>query len=129
MPIRDDAAANASLDNDYGSTKGPNAPAAHELTLFNGDPSAGGSEVTDAPRVTVANDGTNWPTAASNRQKVGIAHTFGGTATYALEGTHWALIDAADGTTMWDTGELAEIVTEPTDTVTPVVFIPAADEE
>lgn len=46
MPMRDEAARNASLDNDYGPTAGPNAPAGgHDLALFVGDPMTIGVEV------------------------------------------------------------------------------------
>lgn len=46
MPMRDEAARNASLDNDYGTTRGPNAPSAgHDLALFDGDPMTTGVEV------------------------------------------------------------------------------------
>lgn len=106
--IRDTAAQNKSLDNDYGATHGPNAPASHSLALFAGDPNLTGTELTSAggyARVTVTNNGTNWP-AAANGVKVCAVQTFPvSTAAWSDVATHWALFD---GTTCWDTGTLDE---------------------
>jgi hypothetical protein len=127
--IRDTAAQNKSLDNDYGATKGANAPASHVLALFAGDPNLTGVELTSAggyARVTVTNNGTNWP-AASDGLKVAAAQSFpASTAAWSDVATHWALFDAADGTTCWDTGTLDEEIDVSaagvTASVTPKVF-------
>src|SRR5690349_21683106 len=106
--IRDTAAQNKSLDNDYGATKGANAPASHALALFAGDPNLDGTELTATggyARATVANNGTNWP-AAADGVKVAAAQAFPtSTGPWSDVATHWALFD---GTTCWDTGVLDE---------------------
>lgn len=116
MPIRDTAAMNASLNNDYGATKGPNAPASHELALFDGDPmidalDGGGVEVAalDCPgyaRVTLAND-AGWLAAADGMKKrAALAQFPATTGEWLTPVTHWALI--ASGGVVWDCGPLTE---------------------
>lgn len=103
MPL-DAEAMNASLKNDYGSTKGPNAPASHQVYLFNGHPALGGTQLTTgytAP--TVTNNGTSWP-APSFGRLTGAVVAFNFTATLSLPATHWALL-GADGF-WWDGGEV-----------------------
>ena len=123
MTLLSDAAANASLDFSYGASKAAGAPASHELALFVGDPSLGGTEL-DASggyaRVTVTNNGTNWP-AAANRAKTSAAQAFP-TSTGAWSGvaTHWALISGAD---TWDTGELDVEIDVTAAGVTPSVAV------
>ena len=136
MPIKDEAAMNASLDNDYGSSKGPNSPTTHQFALFVGDPqidlvNGGGYEVNSAncpgyARVTVANNGTVWAPADG-----GLKETIDGitlpppTDEWVDEPTHWSLI--ASGEVVWDTGPFTEpmqITGESVDgiVVRPVVF-------
>lgn len=107
MPIRDIAAQNASLANDYGASRGPNSAASHQLCLFAGDPNDGGTELTSAggyARVTLTNDGTNWP-APANGEVTGVKATFPqSTGAWSDDATHWALL-GSDGL-WWDTGEL-----------------------
>jgi hypothetical protein len=110
---------NLSLDLYYGANKGSIAASAHELALFVGDPSLGTStELTSAggyARVTVANDGTNWPAAAAGA-KTSAAVTFAD-STDAWSGvpTHWQLFNVDTGE-MGDSGVIPEsspvIVTE-----------------
>lgn len=107
--IRDTAAQNKSLDNDYGATKGANAPASHTFHLFAGDPripeaDGGGVELTTGyTPPTITNNGTSWP-AAANGEKVGASVSVTSTAALADTATHWAL-KGSDGL-WWDTGEL-----------------------
>ena len=127
--IRDTAAQNKSLDNDYGATKGANAPASHTFHLFAGDPripeaDGGGVELTTGyTPPTITNNGASWP-AAANGAKTGavVALTF--TADLADGATHWAL-KGSDGY-WWDTGELdSEISAAASGTsknVVPVIF-------
>lgn len=107
--LLDTAAQNASLDNDYGATKGANAPASHEVALFDGDPSNGGAELTSTggyARVTVTNNGTNWP-AAADGAKTSATVTFPtATAAWSDTATHFVLFDHADSVTRWDSGLL-----------------------
>lgn len=117
MALLDTAAQNASLDNDYGATKGPNSPASLQLALFRGDPSDGGVELDAAggyARVTVTNDGTNFP-AAADGQKTCAAQNFPtSTAQWTVAGVpdvadYFAFIDASTGT-RWDSGQLSDPV-------------------
>ena len=122
MPIRDIAAMNASLDNDYGATHGPNAPASHELALFDGDPMTDGVELTGYGRATVANDAT-WAAAADGQKQTVAPVQMPDVAGEQDEATYWGLFD---GTTMWDCAPLTESVqvTEagPGPLVSPVIF-------
>lgn len=105
MPL-DAAAQNKSLANDYGATKGANAPASHTLHLFAGHPAAGGTQLTagyTAP--TVTNNGTAWP-APSFGRLTGAVVTITYTALLASPATHWAL-KGSDGY-WWDVGEVPE---------------------
>ena len=112
MAIRDEAAMNASLDNDYGTTRGPNSPAAHELALFMGDPMTDGVEVTATnddgqatgyARATIA--AADWQPAANGEKSAGAVTFPAATAAYPSSVTHFALI--AGGVT-WDCAPLAE---------------------
>lgn len=113
MPIRDVAAMNASLNNDYGVSTGPNAPASHECALFNGDPlideaDGGGVELnsTDCPgyaRVLLSQAG--WP-AAVDGVKSRLVTFPDATGEWSVGATHWALI--ATGEVFWDCGEIPD---------------------
>lgn len=106
MPIRDVAAMNASLDNDYGTTRGPASPSSHSLALFFGDPMTDGVEVSGGGYARVTVLASKWLPASS-----GYKSTNGGvqfptvTAAWADSPTHWALLD---GSTMWDCAKLLE---------------------
>jgi hypothetical protein len=115
MALLDIGPQNASLDNDYGSTKGPNAAVSHLFALYAGDPATGvGVELDIAggyDRVAMPNDGTSWPTAAADGAKTAAAvqlptstgpWTVGGSPAVA---THFVLL-APDGVTRWDSGRL-----------------------
>lgn len=146
MPIRDVAAQNASLDNDYGATHGPNAPAVHYLALFSGDPmvdvaEGGGVEIastTDVDdgaggtttvangyaRVAVANDAT-WAAADGGRKETVDPVQFADAlAEWPATVTHFALLDA--GGVMWDCAPLADPVdvtgAGPGPAVVPAIF-------
>lgn len=112
MTLLDPAAQSASLDNDYGATKGPNAPATLEVALFTGDPLLGGTELAATggyARVVVPNDGTTWPNAASAGSKTSAQVSFGTSTDAWSDVAAWfVLFDHADGVTRWDDGELAD---------------------
>lgn len=116
--IRDVAARNASLANDYGATPGPHAPTAHQLAIFHGHPALGGVEISGGgyARIVVTNDGTAWP-APTGGQLTGADQVLALTSDPGETGTHFALFDNVDGTTCWDCGELA----------TELVFVAAGD--
>jgi hypothetical protein len=108
MPLRDTTAMNASLDNDYGTTHGPNSPTSgHEVCLFIGDPLTTGVEASGGgyARVTLAHSG--WAAAAAGYKAPTNPVQFPATtAAWTGEVTHWALISHDDHTTMWDCGPL-----------------------
>lgn len=120
MPILSTAAQNASLDNDYGATRGSNAPSAHQVALFNGDPNGDGVEISDTTeteagtvpngyeRVTIPNNGTTWAPAADGRKETAAPVVFAVPTEAWEDVTHFVLFDDADGTTGWDSGALLE---------------------
>lgn len=92
---------NLSLDLYYGANKGSIAASAHELALFVGDPSLGTSTELTAvggyARVTIANNGTNWP-AATGGAKTSAPVTFADpTGAWPDVPTHWQLFNADTG--------------------------------
>ena len=115
MPIRDVAAMNRSLDNDYGTTRGPNAAASHQLALFDGDPmldpiDGGGTELSavDNPgyaRVTI--NPADWAAAVNGMKELTAPKEFPDpTAQWLSSATHWALIET--GEIFWDVGPLTD---------------------
>lgn len=114
MPVRSTTAMNKSLDNDYGASKGANAPASHQLALFSSDPmlvdDPATVELTSAAcpgyaRVTI-NNGAAWA-AAANGQKALAAGSVAFPATtgeWASAATHWGLY-GSDGS-WWDCAPL-----------------------
>lgn len=120
MPLKSLTAQAASLDNDYGSTRGPNAPASLIFRIFVGDPMGDGVEMpatTDidgvptangyAP-VTVPNDDATWlPADVTDGSKATNPLTFPTSlAPYPEIGTHMQVEDAATGA-VWDCVALA----------------------
>lgn len=108
--LLDPAAQSASLDNDYGATKGANAAAAHEVALFNGDPTQGGTELDSTvggyARVVLTNNGTNWPAASSGAKTSAAVPFAASTAAWSDTATWFVLFDHADSVTRWDAGLL-----------------------
>lgn len=122
------AAQNASLSFSYGATKAASAPATFELALFAGDPATTGTELAATggyARVTVTNNGTNFP-APADGQLTGAFQAFPvSTAAWSGVASHWALIDAATDD-IWDADALEEeIVVDAagaTPSVRPVIY-------
>lgn len=107
MPLASVAAQNASLDNDYGTTRGPNAADSHELALFSGDPMLGGVEISGGGYVRATVLPADWGAAAGGAKSATV--TFPDTTSEWLTNvTHWLLLDAADSTTRWDSASFAE---------------------
>lgn len=106
-------AQNASLDNDYGATKGPNAAANLEVALYDGDPSIDGAELTSTGgyvATSFANDGTTWPTAATAGSKTtAVLSLFTSTAALSDTASWFVLRDPLTGD-LWDAGALTEEV-------------------
>lgn len=127
MSLLSTAAQNASLDNDYGATKGAASPANLEVALFNGDPLLGGTELTATGgyvAVTVGNDGTTWPSAATSGGKTTSTIAFAtSTDAWSDVATFFVLRDASTGD-QWDSGPLTDEIsvetsgTEVTTTIT-----------
>lgn len=124
MTLLDPAAQSASLDNDYGATKGPNAPASLQVALFTDDPLLGGTELAAVggyARAVVPNDGTTWPAAASAGSKSSAVISFGTSSAAWSDTASWfVLFDAATGT-RWDDGPL-DVEVDVTESGTPVVM-------
>ena len=98
----DSAAQVKFLLNNFGATKGANAPASHVLHLFGSD---GTQLTTGYTPPTITNNGTSWP-APTNPPLVGATVTITYTATLTQPATHWALL-GSDGY-WWGGGEVPE---------------------
>lgn len=106
MALVSQTAQEASLDNDYGTTRGPNALASHELALYDGDPREEGVEISGNgyARVTVA--AADWALASDGYKTLTTPVTFPApTAEWPLTVRYWALLG---GGVMWDSGPFAE---------------------
>jgi len=110
MPLRDTAAMDASLDNDYGLTAGPHSPpGGHVMALYVGDPMTPDSEElnsTDDPgyareAVTQA----MWNDSEDGYKSTDPVQFNDSTGPWLHEATHWALLD---GDVMWDCAPLVE---------------------
>lgn len=135
MPIRDVEAMNASLDNDYGTTRGPNSPTSHYLALFMGDPLTDGVEVpalndellpTGYARVEITP--SMWEPAADGEKQLTDFVAFPATLNeWPAAVTHFALFSPTG--VMWDCSILEEelVVTGPGDSPTVLVKIFHAD--
>lgn len=103
------AAMNASLDNDYGSARGSNAPDNLELALFVSDPDAGGLEMTSTggyARSGPVASATAFPTAASGGAKTSIGWDFGTSSAAWDDVAGFFVIFDADSGDAWDSGPL-----------------------
>lgn len=117
----------------FGANKAAGAPASFQLALFNDDPTVGGVEMDSVggyARVTVTNDGTNFPAPASG-ELVGAVQTFPTpTGAWTAAGvadtaTYWVLYNAATGDAVIGEALTQEIDVEAsggTVTVQPIIF-------
>jgi hypothetical protein len=128
VPIRDQAAQERSLDNDYGPTRGPNSPDTLEVAFFAGDPLLDGVEVpADVDGVPTGyapavHDNDDWEPAADGIKQT-LPIIFPDALTEWPETvTHAMFRDPVTGE-CWDTVELEEPldVTGP-GTIPPVVL-------
>lgn len=104
MPIRDIAAQNRSLDNDYGTTRAAAAPGSFEVALFAADPRLGGTELAATngyARAALSSD--DWPAATDGVKRVTV--TFPAPTGPWSTVTHWGLYDPAGGA-WWDCAPL-----------------------
>jgi hypothetical protein len=109
MPILSVAAMNTSLDDDYGTTRGPNAPDAHEVALFTGDPTLGGVELAGGGYARVVVNPGDWAAAVGGAKATVAPVQFpDATADWASQARYWVLFDHADHVTGWDYAALNE---------------------
>jgi len=106
--LRDIAAINASLDNDYGTTRGPNTPASLEVALLaSADPA---DEITGGGYVRPVHDSDDWLPAADGVKTASVADDCG-TPTGAWDTAQFAgLYDPVAGA-WWDVVALTEPLT------------------
>lgn len=110
----DVTAANASIDNDYGVTRGPNAADVHVVALVDED----GAEldaVTSPGYERAFVFPEDWPPAAGGQKSVLV--TFPSPTGEWIPVAGWRLLDADTGAE-WDAGDLfdlLEVTTESTD--------------
>lgn len=108
----DVAAANASLDNDYGDSHGSAAPATHYLALFKDATWA--VELTGTggiDRFPVTNDSTSWPDATAGQKVLDIDLVSDeSTGPWDFDAGAWALMSAASGGNRGDGGELDDSI-------------------
>lgn len=126
MPIRDIAAMNKSLDNDYGTTDGPNAPATWLLCLWVGDPTDDDSFEQNGPgyeRATIIP--ADWAAALDGFKTLSQAAEVGiPTDEWTDDSTHWALLDGNDDTIMWDYAPLTDPLEVTSAGGSPVAVLP-----
>lgn len=127
MPLGSVTAMNASLDNDYGTTRGPNAADSHELALFAGDPLDGGTEIVGNGYARVEILPADWAGSAdAQKSTISVAQFPDATDEWSETVTHFALIDGADSVTLWDSAPLDEPIdvtaAGPGPAVLPTVF-------
>lgn len=107
MPIRDVAAMNRSLDNDYGTARGPNAADSHTLHLFFGDPMEDGVEITGNGYASVTVLPADWSPAVDGMKSLTTPAEFPApTGEWLDSPTHWALF--GDDGAWWDCAPLTE---------------------
>lgn len=107
----DVAAQSAALDGQLGDDHASTIPSSFELALFNADPRSGGVELDPDGgyvRVVVANTTAVWPAAAFGRKQSNPIALPVPTGAWSDTATHWVLFDAADSTTRWFFGALAQ---------------------
>lgn len=111
MPLLSVDARNASLDGDYGTTRGPHAADSHELALVTVDPSIVAdplaNEVTGGGYERPLVAPTDWTAAVGGAKATTLPVQFAdATDTWSGEAKWWVLVDADDHTTCWDSGAL-----------------------
>lgn len=117
----DEAAANASLDNDFGDNAGASAPATHYVALFRDDTYAEELTLTGGiDRFPIPNDSTHWPAAAGAEKTLTLAAPVDSdpsTSVWAHDATAWALMDAATGGNRWQGDECDPISNDAVGTI------------
>lgn len=100
------------LDACYGSDKAAIWPDTVYLAFFDGDPTAGGTELTGTAGVTrtaVANNDTNFAAAADGvKNNAAQWSTSVSSGAWASAADYWAFYDAATGGNLLDSGQLVD---------------------
>ena len=94
-----------SLQNDFGDNKGAMAPATWYIAIFDGDPTAGGTELTGTggvARKSVANTTAKWTVSAGQASNAASESHAASTGAWAADGTYAALMSASSGGDLWD---------------------------
>lgn len=107
-------AQNAGLDALLGDGAAASIPTTWEIALFNGDPQAGGTEITSAGgyvRPVVPNDSATFPDAVDGEKLSAIIDVDAPSGPWSDTVTHFLLIDGGDSTTQWFPGTLADPLT------------------
>lgn len=107
MPIRDQAAMNRSLDNDYGTTRGPNAPDAFEVALFDEDPTLDGVELAGNGYARGAQDNDDWLPSADGLKATVAPVAFPDATAAWTTARYWGLYDPITAT-WWEYARLVE---------------------
>ena len=115
-----DTARNMALDACDGDAHSTRWPASLQLALFNGDPTAGGTEMTNAgsyARAIIANTSANFPDAASGVKTSGATTQFApSTAAYSAGFNYWAFFDGSGN--ILDSGQVTDPNTNAPVTIT-----------
>lgn len=113
-------ARNIALDACYGDSKSSLWPASLQVALWNGDPAAGGSELTSAggyARAVVANTTANFPNAAAGVKTSATTTQFAAsTGAFSSGFTHWAFMDGSGN--LLDSGQVTDPNTNAPVTIT-----------
>lgn len=117
MSVGSITAKNAYLDATYGSSAalGAGVPSAWYLAFFNGDPVAGGTELTSTggyQRIMIANTNAVWRVASAGQKKNAVdIQATPSSGAYSAQITHVAFMDDPNTGNMWDTGALTTPLT------------------
>ena len=114
------AARNMALDACYGDARSTRWPASIQLALFNGDPSAGGTELTSAGgyvRAVIANTSANFPDATAGVKTSGTTTQFSpSTGSFSAAFNYWAFFDGSGN--LLDAGQVTDPTTNSPVTIT-----------
>lgn len=114
MPVGSTTAKNTMLDATYGDNAafGAGVPSNYFMAFFNGDPTAGGTELTSAggySRTQVANSSAIWSAATGGQKKNAVALLSStSTGSFSAQITHVGFMDSATlgAGNLWDSGPL-----------------------
>lgn len=104
----DIAAMNAVLDAAFGTTRAAHCPSSHTLSLYFGDPTDGGTELTsDGGYAAITVAAADWNAAADGAKMSDWLQFPTATDEWSSEATHWALLDGSD---IWASGPVRDVL-------------------